>query len=129
MPDNIVERLLRGSTNIDKMRREIKQVFQILTGLLDEEKLVSEQILQFPAFRGRWEICRRKGIVRPDYLHFILFTTNARTYDRLVCDNFRTPTLADTQMAYGSLTALVEGLVRQYPQLQLTLSPLLKAAE
>lgn len=138
MTSNIVEQLLRGSAEIDRMKKEIGQIIQMLVGYLNQFDLVRPA--KEKGFDANLELYFEKGVTRWIVARnasrdTVIIDLEIRPWDgirKVYCNQWHQSTMPSSLDILGiheSLPILVEGLAKRYPQLQEAWKPLLQAAE
>lgn len=138
MATGIIAQLLRGSAEIDRMKKEIDQIVWMLVGYLNQLDLVRPE--KEEGFDENLELHFEKGVERWIVTRIVNTDAVAIELEVRPWDGVRTvyynqwgkplaPSSFDIKEIHECLPVLVEGLVERYPQLREAWKPLLKAAE
>ena len=130
--DTLVDKIVRGQANIDRMKAEIKTVTNSLWGWLLKNRPTSQAVKIVipcgPAPGGReyrWEfIINPAQPEAPSFYDLYLGITGTRLYG-----SDGTIYLSDVAVVHVSLEKFVEGMLEQFPELkQFVIMPLWDAA-
>lgn len=141
--DGIVEKLLRGSRNIDRMEQEVKMVVGTLVGsmfpLIDAILEVNPAVTTSNSWMFRcgdsfrWLLhVDRKGLVRIRGVEIIVGMSELTIYScecqlgKLSHSNMTATSVRTLRVA---LPTLVEKMLGEFPELKMSLDPLFEAAE
>ncbi len=134
----LVDRILRGSRNIDRMKSEIVQIINMVLGCLEPksiESLLGNYNRVFDFQDGFWKIysitsggkvvviCRKRI---PRLAHRL--ETDREAFNNCEHPQF-TNGVGDVKFVYESLSFFVLGMIKDFPELELKLQPFLDASE
>lgn len=135
-PENIAETLLQGSRKIDRMRKDINDLVSMLRGLLKfvisgpSRKIRIDILVPELGLGTQWEI---RGEFSPmNYgwerrIDFTFWAMNSTMWSSSTDeDSVKTK---DIVLVYQALSALVNGLVKEFPELYTELAPFVSASK
>ena len=131
----LVDKLVRGSQNIDRMRAEIWAVVQMLIGLVSEVEQTEEDqeddCVSFKFDGGEWLFlpsklkpairCYLNGVDDGESGHWWIFTSDSSDINNCSMEH--------VQRVYEELPVLIEGMLKEFPELNEHIKPLLAAAD
>lgn len=127
--ESIVATLLKGSHNIDSMRREIDSLTKLLIGIIFADSLLDEtpKDSQFRGQYGRWRMRKVSCIGRVPCVTKIVITYTRISegsgaenwvYSTEPDDNMSNPRMESVQPMWQDLEVLVEGIVKTIPNIK-----------
>ncbi len=131
--ESIVERLLRGSRNIDRMKVEVHQLVQMVIGLALRSNALGARVRDveevFENESCKWEVRGEMGSLdkTENRIHVrcnVKLHCDAPNQDHYImcvgyCSETRSPFHSEhTQQVYQNLRAFVEGMVRVFPGIE-----------
>ncbi|HWB33813.1 MAG TPA: hypothetical protein VG753_00615 [Candidatus Paceibacterota bacterium] len=132
----VVERILRGSAEIDRMRQEIIQITTMLLGLLPEDFLKTmenKKVKHFEEDQGGWRLYRTDVAEVTKNPRLALNYDSWKGFegrDRISYDSRYQNSLParHVQRVHQSLSLLVDGMTSEYPFIAQQLKVFLEAA-
>lgn len=134
----VVTRLIRGSHNIDRMRKEIKEIVSIIMGCVRPHLPVNfyvggEQFeFKFLSSSGvSWWGFANRGPGNYEYQVYCSFETGNEKLKVYIMVSGRVldeVAAVNVQRVYDSLDVFVEGILKQLPSLQNEMKPLIDAS-
>lgn len=141
--EEIVKKLLSGSTELDRMERETNQIVRMILGLVKYEKQYKlDKIRQIgPSEFPIWQIRRgtdgynaRCVLTHPEFGEVVAYTTdrtwnNLFVMDCMTAKNLKIITQRGVMIAHESLPKFVRGMADNFPDLPERWAPILEAAK
>lgn len=121
---DLVRRLLRGSSEIDRMRKEINQLVGTLRGLIENSEIVGER--NYKSETGIWSVNKYVGEIHVVWTPYPVgspYKGNETTIGEEVLP------MEDVKPAYDSLGVLIDGVLKDFPALSRLWQPLLDVAD
>lgn len=137
----VVQHLIRGSENLDRVKAEIVQVIRMMTGLMElcegVQDLFQEQPRIFPSKGCRWEVSKmtRHTEGRPAHYDVIYYRFRCRANDSKQLLFYLEPTseqfygIERVSEVYRALPDLVAGLIDLVPNLWQKCQPFIMASD
>ncbi len=122
---NIVDKLIRGSQNIDRMRSEVIWVVGMILGFLEKESGLPEGGPERSFHSNGCEWLLRRKIKGAGLVVQCLIEGEVAYYSTMRDPIF----LPKAQRVHDGLIIFVEGSIREFPFLAEKLKPLLNASE
>jgi hypothetical protein len=139
--ENIAQKLIRGSHNIDRMRAEIDQVVRMIVGLLEKHYLglLNPKAEAIPfgvdlsyGVKG-WQVNATFNPRKPQHNRFFVgywLDTSSQPYYTVIERKDPTTYLKteDVALVYQALPEFVEGIMNKYPNIASKLQPFICAS-
>ena len=137
--DNIVAQLVQGSKNIDCMKAEIWMVVQMILGFV---RVLETTDLEFGTDQCKWGVHligqskkdREANMWRESHraeclIRILPGSEGGHTaFSPNYIGNWAGNSLKDVEVVYDSLPTFVEGMLREFPELEQKIAPILKAS-
>jgi hypothetical protein len=135
----LVSKLIRGSEEIDQMKREINSVIHMVLGLIPpaEVRRIHSQAFDFPLAKnsfgdqsgdemGKWEFEENNG---EPYICCFLYNETSPSGPVFRTSGAISPHAEYVRTIHAGLPYLIEGLVKLCPELEKRMKPFIDAAD
>lgn len=140
MEENLFQTLLRGSRNVDRMRKEINETVTMMLGFLTYDGYLSslyktQNVFETKTFETKifeevdisWVLIFRRTS-RCYHININLYFSSTSIYYSASDRTFKEIPLEDVISVYETLPGFVEKMIAEFPGLSIKVRPLIEAS-